>query len=496
MGKDQNSGGWWFPNEGYAVTGKYAGSLLTPIVRLHCTWQEWRELHPDTTVIALPHDPKQRDVRGGHGAEEYWARPGLDNFFLPSLDAEELDRRLPENEMVIAVNVPEGSRTYPLNHLHCEGRVLNDDIGGRPIAVFCGPEQDSMKMTTWDRGFGDDVLDFEWSPRGFIDSQTSTVWSIEGKGVAGPHEGEQLTPIYNFYTRYHSWCYVHPTTEVWKTSKEEAPNLDLGIFEPAIAGWRESGYDAKVERAIINTERPLESDQGLIVHIGGHRHRLHHFLSVASAEDYMLIHSHSVRRGHVVLESEPEPEKIFKDIGMQRERYPDHEIEWSPLLDDEEFLAELDGIAPGNPEIIPIRGIIDSIVENGEYAVYPGIATPMAEDTFNMLPLLTLTGRFAGVEDGMYISIEEDPFVVYRFESAERAEHYVDTEEDMAFAVDRYVFRSIPINMFKLPRFAMTDRPQDKVNWSEFLEDDEFKDLVREIITSSKTAAEEPGEGA
>ena len=110
-------------------------------------------------MIALPKDPKQKDVRGGHGSEEYWARPGLDNFFLPSLDAEEMDRRLPENDMVIAANVPEGSRTYPLNDLHREGRVLNDEIGAHSIAVFCGPRQDSIMMSTWERHFGDELLE-------------------------------------------------------------------------------------------------------------------------------------------------------------------------------------------------------------------------------------------------------------------------------------------------------------------------------------------------
>jgi len=482
MGKDQNSGGWWFPNEGYAVSGEFAGSLLTPMVRLHCSWREWRELHPETTVIALPKDPKQKDVRGGHGSEEYWARPGLDNFFLPSLDAEEMDRRLPENDMVIAANVPEGSRTYPLNDLHREGRVLNDEIGAHSIAVFCGPRQDSIMMSTWERHFGDELLEFEWSPEGFVDKQTGTTWSIEGKGIGGAHAGEQLTPVYNFVTRFHSWCYVHPTTEVWRTSSDAAPNLDLGAFGSVIEGWRERGHDVTVERAIVSAERPLMSDEGLLVRIDGHRHRLHRFNSVTSAEDYMVVHSHSARRGGVVLQSEPDPDKVFKDISMQRERHPDDEVEWSPLLDHDEFLSVLDSVAPGDePEVTPIGTILAAL--NEVFGAYPGIASPMAEDTFNMLPLLTIYGRFPGVEDGMYVSIDEDPFVIYRFESSELAQRYVAEDEDKAFVVDRYVFRSIPINQYKYPRFGVYDRPRDKVDWSELLEDDEFTDTVRKAVT-------------
>ena len=482
MGKDQKSDGWWFPSEGYAITGEYAGSLLEPMARLHCTWSEWVELHPETVVIAPPNDPKQKDVRGGHGSEEYWARPGLDNFFLPSLDAEELDRRLPENDMVIAANAPEGSRTYPLSDLHREGRVLNDELGAQSLVVFCGPEQDSMKMSIWDRHVGEERLEFQWSPDGFVDKQTGTTWSIEGKGLDGAHKGVQLTPVYNFVTRFHSWCYVHPVTEVWRTSKREAPNLDLGAFEPVIAGWRGLGHEVLVERAIINAERPLMSDHGLIVRIDGHRHRLHRFQSVAAAEDYMIVHDKSVRRDGVVLQSEPDADKIFKDIGMQRERFPDIQIEWSPLLDKEPFLAVLDGVAPGDePEAVPIGQIIAGLNEAG-YGTYPGWASPMAEDTFNMLPLLTIFGREPGVEDGMYISIEEDPFVIYRFESAELAQRYVTEEEDKALAVDRYVFRSIPINMFRYPRFGIHDRPREKVDWSEFLEDDEFREIATKLV--------------
>ena len=189
----------------------------------------------------------------------------------------------------------------------------------------------------------------------------------------------------------------------------------------------------------------------------------------------MVVHSHSARRGGVVLQSEPDPDKVFKDISMQRERHPDDEVEWSPLLDHDEFLSVLDSVAPGDePEVTPIGTILAAL--NEVFGAYPGIASPMAEDTFNMLPLLTIYGRFPGVEDGMYVSIDEDPFVIYRFESSELAQRYVAEDEDKAFVVDRYVFRSIPINQYKYPRFGVYDRPRDKVDWSELLEDDELID--------------------
>jgi hypothetical protein len=51
-----------------------------------------------------------------------------------------------------------------------------------------------------------------------------------------------------------------------------------------------------------------------------------------------------------------------------------------------------------------------------------------------------------------------------------------------SIAVDRYVFRSIPVDKFRYPRFGAVDRDPEKVAWSDLVEDEEFITDVRNIV--------------
>jgi hypothetical protein len=475
----------WFPSEGFCFHGQLQDELLDPLVRVQCTWNEWKRLHPETVVLVPPDDPHHKDARGGHGAEEYWGRPGMDNIFIGSVPME-LDRRLPESEMIIAVNLPQGLRAYPFHDLKVHGGVANDELGDRKLVVLTGPEQDSAKALLFDRVVDGRELHFEIRDGAFVDTETGSTWSLEGEAVDGTYAGTQLEPVYFFITRWHSWCYTHPATDVWHTDRTAAPSLDLGALEPAFEAWRGIGHDVRVERAEINLERPLETDQTFRVRVDGDPFRLHLFVNALAAEDWVYFHPHSARRGTVVVESFPDEQ--YTDIATQAVRRPDHVIAWSKLLQSQEFLAPLDGVSPGEPEEVGFREIITGLGD--EWDCYAGWQTPMTQDIPLHSPLLTTTGRFPGVTNGVYVTVgPEDPMVIYRFESEDRARHYVETENTHAVAVGRYVFRSIPINMFAYPRFGMYDRPEEKVDWSELLEDEQFLSDLRAIILEQDAAA-------
>ncbi len=484
LARDENTESLWFPSEGYCFSGELEGSLLEPITRVQCTWKEWQELHPDTLVLDLPNDPKQKDPREGHGAEEYYARPAMDQIFITSL-AIDLNSELPENEPIIGINTPDVLRAYPFHELKRQGGLLHDDLGGQPIIIFTGPEPDSFKAMVFDRRVDGRPLDFAIRDRQFIDLDTESVWSLEGLALSGPHEGAQLTPVHFFPTRWHSWCYTHPGGEIWRTQWDEAPDLDTGSFAPAIGTWRAAGYEVKVERAIINLERPLESPEGYVVRVNGDRLLLHRFENATAADDYCYFHPHSGRRGCVVLESAPDPEFIYTDIATQRVRIPEDVVQWSAHVGNDTFVDALEGIAPGEARPYPgLRRIVEGLTD---WDLWPGIATPMNQDVPVFNPMLTTTGRFPGIDNGVYATIGEgDNFVIYRCSSAERAERYVTQEQKYAFAVDRYVFRSIPLNKFKYPRFGAVDRDEDKVAWSDLLEDDDFKTDIRALVETQR----------
>ena len=455
------------------------GTVLVPLTRLQCTWQEWREIHPETLVLDLPRDPRQADPREGHGAEEYFARPAMDQIFIASLVIE-LNRELPESEAVIGLNTPDALRAYPIFDLKQEGGVLNDDLAGRPIVLLTGPEPDSIKTMVFDRRVEGRSLTFTIRDGRFMDAETDGIWTIDGRCVQGVLDGSQLAPVHFAYTRWHSWCYTHPGGEIWRTARPAAPDLDLGVFAAAVEIWRAMGHAVDVERAILNVERPLESAQGFVLRVNGDRLKLHRFETPAGGDDYGFFHPHSVRRGLVVVESEPDPQEIFTDIATQRVVQPDEIIPWSSLIDAPAFVAVLEAIAPSDTPSAGLRGIFTGLTE---WDCFPGIAIPMNQGVPIFNAMLTTTGRLPGVDNGAYATIGDgDNFVIYRFESPELAERYVTNEEPHAFAAGRYVFRSIPVNKFKFPRFGAVDREPEKVAWSDLIENEDFVADVEQIV--------------
>ena len=476
---------YWWPLEGLCYDGPLKDTLLDSIPVVHCTWKEWKERHPDSDVLAPPDDPKHRDPRGGHGAEEYWERPGMDQLFINSLYSGDMDRRLGEEVMVMGVNVPEGVRAYPVSDVKREGGVFNDDLHGFPLLVVCGPAADSIYTGTFDRRVGDRILEFEPEGDNLVDKQTRTVWNSEGLAIEGELKDTQLQPVHSGLGRWHTWVYPHPETELWRSPREEAPNVDPGIFGQAIEALREALHEVRIEREILNLERPLEADRGLVLKIDGDPFLFHHFQNQTAARDFAHFHNahqHKtcIRTGRYVLQSNPEQ---FADIAVNGARLPDDKIQWSRMVENDDFVRRLERAAaqedPGE-DYPGFSEIVEGLNAKG-YDCFPG-APELHADITHWSPWGTPAGLRPGEQNWFVVTVDtSDPFEIHRFETAEAAEDFRQFVKH-ALRIDRYVFYSTPLNRFHLPRFRMVDKPDEKVDWSEFLEDDEFLKVLQGII--------------
>ncbi len=459
--------------------------MLDPIPVVHCTWDEWKEMHPDTDVLAAPEDPNHRDPRGGHGSEEYWERPGMDQLFIHSLFKGDLDRQLPENAMIMGINLARGHRAYPLTDIKLEGGLVNDVLGDVPLLLLSGPSPESFYSGAFDRRVGDRVLEFEVRDARIVDKQTGSTWTSEGCAAEGELKGTELQPIHNMLTRWHSWIYSHPETEIFRTELREAPNVKTGIFEKIIEGLREALNDVRVERELLNLERPLESDRGLVVHIDGDRFLLHHFTSETAARDHAYFAKKAVRAGLYVLQSDPE--RQFADIALNNSLLPDEEIQWSNLVGNKDFESRFQRSTPeedGGGDYPGFSDILAGLNENG-IDCFPG-APEMHTDIVNWSPWGTYVGLRPGEENWFVVTIDTmDPFEIHRFKTVEAADEFVAFVKH-AFRIGRYAFYSTPLDRFTLPRFRMVDKPEERVDWSAFLEDDEFKAALRKIIQDER----------
>jgi hypothetical protein len=484
LARDIATNSYFFPSEGYCYSGPLKGTLLNPLTRLQATWKEWRLLHPETLVLLPPDDPLHRDPRSGHGGEEHWERPGMDQIFYNSL-ATALDRRVAENETVIGLNLPEGLICYPLQDIKLEGGVVHDRIGDTELVILSGPAADSFMVGVYEPRCGSLSLGFVPSPAGFIDRETKSVWNIEGLAVKGRLKGQQLKPIHFVSARYHTWVYPHSRTKVWRSKRSTAPTFDVGVFKDVLNGLREAGYELQIVMEYINLARPLECDRAVYLRINGDRFSLLHFENALAADDFAWVMSHSISAGLFVLRSDPDPDKQFSDIATNRVRMADQAIPWSTLVGDISFEETFRSAAHEKleqPKGLGFKQLINSLREAGFDC---HIGTPeLYVDIPMHLPWLSYTALYPGCVNGIYVNLNSsETFIIYRCKNASAAKSFVGDVDQHALAAGEYVFRSFPASKFVLPRHLYVDKPDDRVEWSYLLADEHFIATLKEIVS-------------
>ena len=137
--------------------------------------------------------------------------PAIDNpVFAP---AGEIDF-LAENEAVIAVEINEDERAYPLQ-IMTRHELVNDYVGGIPVTVSYCPLCNSGVV--YDRRVGERVLDFGTSGSLYqsslvmYDRQTQTLWThFDGTAVVGELVGVQLHFYPMAVVAWGDWLRAHP----------------------------------------------------------------------------------------------------------------------------------------------------------------------------------------------------------------------------------------------------------------------------------------------
>ena len=126
------------------------------------------------------------------------------------------------DDRVIGVEIDGELRAYPIRLLNWH-EVINDTLGGRPIAVTYHPLCDSVVV--FDRRVAGEVLEFGVS--GLLSNSNlllydrretglgESLWSqLLARSVAGPAEGTPLAVLPASVTRWDVWLAAHPDTTV------------------------------------------------------------------------------------------------------------------------------------------------------------------------------------------------------------------------------------------------------------------------------------------
>jgi Protein of unknown function (DUF3179) len=231
---DHQTGSVWLQVSGKAVKGPQVGKTLKTGPLLDTTWKRWKQLHPDTSVMApMPAFREFYDPKG------VIVERGFDHFpnryFRKSITHR--DSRLPTHEMVMAVCAPKQSRdpleaevaastratatsyrAYPLKVFKGASGVLNDNLNGPSVAIFY--EAKSATCAALSRQLDQTVLTFECRklPDGtaaFCDRETGSRWTIEGEAVEGPLAGKKLQRLDGTMSQWYGWVAYFPQTSVY-----------------------------------------------------------------------------------------------------------------------------------------------------------------------------------------------------------------------------------------------------------------------------------------
>lgn len=465
--RDDQTGSFWNHFEGVALYGPLRGTMLKPVPCYQCTWEEWVALHPETEVLIYPENPLHRDGRHGHGAAEDLGSRGLGTglgpFFVRTLNVP-LDTRMAEHIAVLGVNIDAGVKAYPLEEVQRHGGVVNDQLGEIPIVVFLRAPNSHMMAAYW-RVIDGRVLQFDRRGPHFVDEQTDSLWTIEGRAIDGPSKGRALTPVNFTFLKWHAWALYHPETELFRSDRLEAKGVELGSFQPFFQRLHRAGYPFQVVNEIARILLPHQAERGIVIRLQGHRMNLYRFETRGAARDYERLERHALRGGQYVLTSDPEEQ--FADI-YQNEPLPDDQIAWSPLLEEPRFRRAIMSLDDDTPDPIDV-GLIDALEKLGRAGYRVSAPTRLPLDS---LPV--------GALRGIAVTIASDPFLIYKFQDAPAADRFI-REKGHSVRIGRFVFRSDPRDQYEYPQFGTGSRPEDEVSWSSLVADERFLGALRPL---------------
>ena len=133
---DHQTDSLWTHFTGEAITGEYQGTQLEVLPAMQTTWGHWRELHPDSQVLAW-RMPTTEDPTGALGFT-YDPYLGYYASGWSGYGRVREDDRLDQKDFVLGLVVNDKSMAYAFNDL-VDHPVVNDTVGGRDLVVTYEP---------------------------------------------------------------------------------------------------------------------------------------------------------------------------------------------------------------------------------------------------------------------------------------------------------------------------------------------------------------------
>jgi hypothetical protein len=137
-------------------------------------------------------------------------------------------------ERVLGVQSDGVVRVYPFATL-AQARVVNDQVGSLPVAVFTAEGmlsaldaeiiRDSRRIpaaAAYSRRLDERTLTFELRDGRIVDRETGSEWDLFGRAVAGALKGRRLTSVDNGVHFAFAWLAFRPQSEIYVSAPPAA----------------------------------------------------------------------------------------------------------------------------------------------------------------------------------------------------------------------------------------------------------------------------------
>lgn len=174
--------------------------------------KRWAELFPDSPIWYR--DPEWRD----QFYLKLLARADVIDPQSPTIVyplQHPQDRRLPMKSLVLGVEADGEAVAYPAG-LFPENRLVEDAVGGLPIAIFS--DEDGDFIAVYDRRLDGRTLSFAFDPQAgaWRERETGSLFTVRGEAVSGPLSGRILRPVPHYNKMFwYVWADFHPGCRVF-----------------------------------------------------------------------------------------------------------------------------------------------------------------------------------------------------------------------------------------------------------------------------------------
>jgi hypothetical protein len=198
-----------------ARCGPRDGQMLDMVPAIEMRWDAWVALHPDTKVISINSSLNRNYQQYPYG--DYESLNNTRTLFPQS----DFDGRRPPKERVLGIPYANGGgMAFPFTALDSGGSrfVVHSKAEGEDIVVFW--DHDSKAAVAFNAPLEGQVLEFELVEGRYLDVQTGSEWTLDGRAISGSLEGKRLVQVENSYVAFwFAWATFVPSTDLWLAQK-------------------------------------------------------------------------------------------------------------------------------------------------------------------------------------------------------------------------------------------------------------------------------------